>query len=110
MRIKNGSIVAIEGCPVKSKMLEQWFGQEPKTIQHFCIGFNPGATLSGKILEAERAWGAISIGVARYPSHSDGVIKSPTILADDEPIEQEGVFIHKDLCVLGKSLISGQQK
>lgn len=105
LKIKKGRVIEIGGCPVKSKVLNRWFGQEPKELQHFCIGFNPGATLSGKLMEAERVFGCISIGIGKYPFHMDGVIKNPSVLLDDKFIEQEGSFINEELSVLERKLI-----
>ena len=74
-------------------------------IQHFCIGSNPGVKSPGKLLEAERAFGYISIGIGKYPFHIDEVIKNPSILLNNEYIEQDGSFKHKGLSILERSLI-----
>jgi len=105
LKIKKGNVVEINGCPHKSKILNKWFDGEPREIIHFLFGFNPGAKMSGKIMEAERVFGSISIGIGDYPFHTDGVIKNPSIILDDEVIEQDGSFIHEELTILERDLI-----
>jgi leucyl aminopeptidase (aminopeptidase T) len=105
LKIKKGHVADIAGSSAKSKLLTDWFGQQPKEIQHFCIGFHPGATFSGKLLEAERVWGAVNIGIGVCPLHIDGVIKRPSIFIDDEQMEREGSFTHGNLAPLEKRLI-----
>jgi len=104
LKIKKGKVIGIEGCPVKSKILEEWFKDQIKFVKHFCIGFNPGARLSGKINEAERVYGTISIGIGNYPYHTDGIIKKPTIMLDDVCIEKDGVYQTDKLLALEKKL------
>lgn len=109
LNIKKGSVIEINGCPSKSKVLNRWFEGKTKEIQHFCIGFNPGAKLSGKIIEAERVSGYISVGIGRYPFHTDGIIKNPSILLNDEIMEQDGSFVHGQLSILERNLIQDNQ-
>lgn len=101
LKIKKGSVIEIKG----SKILNRWFEGQTKGIQHFCFGFNPGAKLSGKLMEAERVFGYITIGIGKCPFHTDGVIKNPSILSNDELVEQDGSFIHEELSVLERKLI-----
>jgi len=96
-KIKKGKVVAIDGGTSKSKIIDQWFDGRNRDIQHFCIGFNPGAKLTGKIMEAERVFGCIALGIGKFPFHSDGIIKNPSILIDNEIIEQDGCFTHEEL-------------
>jgi leucyl aminopeptidase (aminopeptidase T) len=105
LKIQNGNVIKINGCPSKSKLLEKWIGRNPKEVEHFCIGFNPGADLSGKILEAERVFGYISIGIGKYPFHTDGIMKNPSILLDDRTIEQDGSFIQEELSIIERELL-----
>jgi leucyl aminopeptidase (aminopeptidase T) len=105
LNIKKGNVVEIKGDPIKSQILNKWFEGEPREIIHFLFGFNPGATLSGKIMEAERVFGNISVGIGKFPFHVDGVIKNPSIILDDKVIEQDGSFINEELTILEKDLI-----
>jgi leucyl aminopeptidase (aminopeptidase T) len=109
LKIRRGSVIEINGCPLKSKILNRWFEGKAKKIQHFCIGFNPGAKLKGELSEAERVFGYISIGIGKYPFHTDGIIKNPSILSNDEIIEQDGSFIQKELSSLEQNLIQQYQ-
>jgi len=104
LQIKNGHVTEITGCPVKKKILDQLFKEEPKSVQHFCIGFNPGAKLSGKLMETERVFGCFNIGIGEYPYHIDGIIENPSLLVNGEIIEQDGSFIHKKLAPQVKEL------
>lgn len=108
MKIEKGNVTGINGHPKKSEILNQWFLGRTRDILHFCIGFNPGAELSGKILEAERVFGCISIGIGEYPFHTDGIIKSPSIVLNKEIIERNGSFIHKELMTLEKGIMNSR--
>jgi len=105
LKIKKGRVIEIGGCPLKSKILNQWLENKSKAIQHFCIGFNPGAEFLGRLMEAERVFGCINMGFGNYPFHVDGVIKSPSILLDGEFIEKDGSFINQELSILERKLI-----
>lgn len=108
VRIEKGKVVEIVGCPTKSKILKRWFEGQTMSIQHFCIGFNPGARLSGKILEVERTFGSISIGIGKGGFHTDGVIKSPSMIANQSIIEENGSFVLKQLLSLEKELLPNE--
>lgn len=105
LSIQRGRVVSIGGSPTNSSILNGWLKEDSKEIQHFCVGFNPGAELSGNILEAERAFGCVSIGVGRHPFHTDCVMKNPTIVLNNNTIEKDGVFVHKELSVLEKIIL-----
>jgi leucyl aminopeptidase (aminopeptidase T) len=109
LKIKKGKVIEINGCPRKSKILRQWLDKKTKEIQHFCIGYNPGAKLSGKLMEAERVFGVVSIGIGTYPFHTDGIIKNPSILVNDKILVRDGLFIHKELSILQKKLNTNTQ-
>jgi leucyl aminopeptidase (aminopeptidase T) len=105
LRIEKGMVVEIGGCPTKSKILTRWFEGQSISIPHFCIGFNPGASLSGKILEAERAFGCISLGMGQGAYHTDGIIGSPSMETDGKIIEDNGSFVIDPLVSLEKKMI-----
>jgi hypothetical protein len=109
MKIKKGIVTDISGCPLKSTAVNEWFKTRNKEIQHFCIGFNPGAKLTGKIMEAERVFGSLSIGIGKFPFHTDGIIKSPSMLFNNEVIEQEGFFVNGELSILARNLIQDNE-
>ncbi len=100
MKIEKGRVTEIGGSPAKSKSLKEWFKGQTIHVEHFCFGFNPGARLSGKILEAERSLGCFTVGIGRGFFHTDGIIKSPSIEADGKVIEEKGSFISGELLSL----------
>jgi 2,5-dihydroxypyridine 5,6-dioxygenase len=104
LRIRKGCVTNIEGCPSKSLILSNWLEGKEKTVMHFCIGFHPGAQLSGQLVEAERTFGNIVIGIGKYPFHADGIIKNPTLKLNDAVILQNGTFVHDKLSVLAQEL------
>ena len=82
-------------------------------IAHFSYGFNPGAQLSGKILEDERVFGCVEIGIgSQVPSfevgpaaaHTDGIMLNPTVILDGKAIEEQGRFVHPYLAELVSAL------
>lgn len=112
MKVDKGEVTNISGGS-EAKVVENWLNSfaDPNMfkIAHFSYGFNPGARLSGKILEDERIFGCIEIGlgsqrprfkgkVGRAKAHTDGVMLNPTVTLDGEIIEQEGRFTHPLLC------------
>jgi leucyl aminopeptidase (aminopeptidase T) len=74
------------------------------------MGFNPGAKLDGKILEAERVFGCLSVGIGRSPFHTDGVIKKPSIIVDHITIDRNGFFTDKKLSGLEQRMLYGNSQ
>jgi leucyl aminopeptidase (aminopeptidase T) len=105
LKIRKGRVTEVNDDSLKSKIFGQWLKGKKNEIKHFCIGFHPSARLSEKLIEAERVFGYISIGIGEYPFHTDGVITKPTLLLNREIIEKDGSFIHKELSILEKDLI-----
>ena len=97
--IEKGKPVRIEGCPAKSKILRRWFEKQRRSIwiEHFCLGFHPRATLRGKLLEAERTYGSITVGMGKLAFHTDGVMTNASMFAADVPIQEDGAFVREEL-------------
>jgi 2,5-dihydroxypyridine 5,6-dioxygenase len=85
-------------------------------IAHACYGFNPGARLTGNILEDERVFGVVEFGIGAQGSsflgtagparsHTDGIILNPTVWLDDTKIEDDGVYVHPELRALASELL-----
>lgn len=110
LNVKRGRVIGITGGSLESQILNTWLEGKNKEIQHFCIGFNPGARLDGKILEAERVFGCLSVGIGRSPFHTDGIIKKPSIIVNHITIEHNGSFIDKDLSAFEERLLYGTRK
>jgi leucyl aminopeptidase (aminopeptidase T) len=106
LRLERGRITAIEGG-AEARILEDWLARldDPtmRRIAHLTYGFNPGVTrFTGRVAEDERVFGVFDFGFGGWmdrpaPSHFDGVITAPTIVADGVEIEREGRFVHPDL-------------
>lgn len=110
VKIEKGAVVDIGGCPESAKIVTHWFEGQTIPVEHLCIGFNPGARLSGRILEAERVFGCISIGMGQGLSHTDGVIMNPSLEADQNVIEENGSFVSAQLLSLERGLLGPGQE
>lgn len=110
VKFDKGRVVDIGGSPEKAKILVEWFKDQTIQVAHFCFGFNPGARLSGKILETERTFGCMVVGMGRGFSHTDGIIKNPSIEMDGNLIEEKGLFVSKELLSLKEKMVRGEQR
>lgn len=105
LNIDRGTVTEIDGGAGKGAVLDRWLGGNSRKIFHFLVGHHPRATLSGEILEAERAYGCLAIGFGVYPFHTDGVMLRPTVVLDDnEVLVDQGRFIHRELAELDRRL------
>jgi len=110
--INKGQIEVIEGGS-EARTFQRWlegFGDPLMyLVDHACYGFNPGVTrLTGNILEDERLWGCMEFGIGRTrlgaPSHTDGIVTSPSVWADEVQLEDEGVYVHPRLIELCRKM------
>jgi len=116
--IKNGTIINIEG-DYEAKIFKAWLESfnDPNMfkIAHLSYGCNPGAQLTGNILEDERVWGVVEWGIGFQSatfkgnlgpasSHTDGICLSPTVWGDDEKIIENGEYVHPELIDMAKQL------
>ncbi len=92
LSIRCGVVVDFTGPPALARALGERFRGGAARVEHFCIGFNPGARPSGNLLEAERTFGAISVGFGEGELHTDGVMTRPTLVTDRGTVETEGRF------------------
>lgn len=109
LTVENGYVTKIEGGP-EARVFERWMAhfdnEQMYRLAHLSFGFNPGVKrISGRIVEDERVFGCMDIGIGPQnlgaPSHTDGIILRPSIIADGVEIEREGVYVHpslQDLC------------
>jgi 2,5-dihydroxypyridine 5,6-dioxygenase len=117
LEVKNGRVVRVYGSP-EARIYEKWLkslnDENMYTLAHLSYGCNPGAKLTGNVLEDERIWGALEWGLGnqsgtfkaldtRAISHSDGITLKPTLKGDGELIMEKGKFVHDDLVRFLKS-------
>jgi len=118
MNVKEGTISDISGGG-QAKTWEKWLSSfnDPKMfrIAHYSYGFNPGCQLSGDIIEDERVYGVIELGIgaqfAKFKGtvglaagHTDGVMLNPTVKLDGQTIEEDGSFVHPKLAKIASEL------
>lgn len=85
-------------------------------LAHYSLGLNPGVRrLTGRILEDERLFGCVTIGMGsqgpnhggrgiRAAGHQDGIITQPTFILDGKTVEEDGRYTHPDLVPLCRQL------
>jgi aminopeptidase len=101
--VKNGYAAEIKGYKAnKLTNLLDSAGKQARNIAEFGIGTNKKATITGNILEDEKAMGTCHIalgnnagfgGNVNVQLHLDGIIKNPTIWIDAKKIMAEGKLI-----------------
>jgi len=119
LTIKAGEIIKVEGGR-QAKEFEAWMKSydHPQMLKmaHVCYGFNPGAKLTGKVVEDERVWGSTEWGIGHIgallikpdgvsaPSHTDGICLNTSVWLDGKQIMDEGKMVDPDLIKLAKKL------
>jgi leucyl aminopeptidase (aminopeptidase T) len=112
LTIRNGDIVKFDGGK-EAVEFEAWLRSfnDPNMIRiaHVCYGFNPGAKLTGDIVEDERVWGAVEWGIgnmANRPaaSHTDGICLNASVWLDGKQVLEKGRCIDPELTALAKKL------
>ena len=116
MKVQKGKVVSIDG-EQEAKTFARWLDSfnDPamRNVAHIAYGCNPGARLSGLIVEDERVWGSVEWGLGHQgqgflgragpaKTHTDGICLKASIWMDGQQISSEGTFIHSELAALGK--------
>lgn len=119
LKIEEGRIVDIQGGEQALQFkawLESFDDPNMFRLAHVCYGFNPGAKLTGNILEDERVWGSTEWGMGylspvdalpegiQAKSHCDGICLNSTVWLDGEKILDEGGVVHPELKRLEEKL------
>ena len=121
LKIEGGRIVEIKGgrdAKIFEKWMASWDDPNMYKISHGCYGANPGAKLTGNMLEDERVFGCVEFGFGFQPSewggwggrgnpaksHTDGVCLNASVWLDGVQIEHEGKYIHPVLAKICKAL------
>ncbi|HQC35846.1 MAG TPA: aminopeptidase [Bacillota bacterium] len=119
LTVKNGRVTDIQGG-AQAQQLKSWLESfdDPNMFRlaHGCYGFNPGAKLTGDIVEDERVWGATEWGIGFLSefdapgssidakSHMDGICLNSSVWLDGVAILENGKVVHPDLIPLQKPL------
>jgi leucyl aminopeptidase (aminopeptidase T) len=105
LKVEAGYVTGVEGGP-QARTFQRWLARfdnrQMYRLAHLSFGFNPGVKgITGRIVEDERVFGCLDIGIGPQnlgaPSHTDGIILRPTILADGVEVEKDGVYVHSEL-------------
>lgn len=112
LEIDHGRITSISGGP-QAEEFGAWLEsfQDPNMFRlgHVCYGFNPGARLTGNILEDERVWGCTEWGIGymspidvppdgiKAASHCDGICLSSSVWLDGVQILDRGRVVRPGL-------------
>ena len=115
LTVKDGVIQSVEGGE-EAAVYEQYLRgfQDPGMLKmaHIAYGFNPGARLTGSIVEDERVWGATEWGIGYVSeidappngqdavSHSDGICLQSSVWLDGVQIMDRGRIVLPELAAL----------
>ncbi|MGC9530424.1 MAG: aminopeptidase [Candidatus Bipolaricaulaceae bacterium] len=119
LTVEQGEIEKIEGGK-QARAFRAWLTgfDHPQMLRlaHISYGFNPGAKLSGDILEDERVWGGTewgigSVGRSIYPpdgipapSHCDGTCLDSSVWLDGDAVTRDGQVVDPELACLAAEL------
>jgi len=124
LEVRNGKVVRTYGSG-SARIYGRWLGsfndENMYVLAHLSYGCNPGAKLTGNVLEDERVWGVLEWGLGnqtetfqarstRALSHSDGITLKPTLEADGEVIIQKGRYTHPSLLDVASSLTGSDRR
>jgi len=104
IRVERGMATDIGGHPYAETLRRAMdvAGPEARTLAELGIGTNDSARLVGNVLEDEKILGTVHLafgdnrsmgGTVRAPFHQDGILRRPTVWADDVPLMREGRLI-----------------
>lgn len=107
----------------EARIYRKWFecfnNKNIYKLAHISAGLNPGAKLTGNILEDERIFAGIEIGIGANPiglaitevpfeeeakGHTDGVMLTPTLELDGVVAFADGEIKHPELLPIVKSI------
>ncbi len=119
LTVKEGRVVDITGgkdAVTYGAWLSSFDDPNMLRLAHIAYGFNPGAKLTGNVLEDERVWGATEWGLGYLQavdappdgipakSHTDGICLNSSVWLDGVALLQEGRVVHPELATLARSL------
>ena len=115
LTVEDGIITAVDGgedARTYEAYLRDFNDPGMLKMAHISYGFNPGAQLTGNIVEDERVWGATEWGIGYVSdvdappcgqdavSHTDGICLRSTVWLDERCILREGAVIDPELAAL----------
>ncbi len=118
MEVREGRIESISGGRQATEF-EEWLKSfdDPNMFRlaHCSYGLNPGAKLTGDILEDERVWGCMEWGLGYVSpidappgidakSHTDGICLNASVWLDDRLIIEKGEIVDSQLKKLASKL------
>lgn len=119
LHVRNGIVEKIEGGQ-DARAYETWLKSfnHPNMLKiaHVCYGCNPGAKLTGDVVEDERIWGCTEWGIGYLgtlltggkpidaPSHSDGICLNTSVWLDGKQIWDQGRAVDPELAEYAKKL------
>jgi leucyl aminopeptidase (aminopeptidase T) len=120
LHVKSGRVEKIEGGR-DALALDAWLRSfdDPSMfrVAHLSFGSNPGAKLTGNIVEDERVWGSTEWGLGYVgpdltndgkpiaaASHTDGTCLNTSVWLDEMQIFDNGKLVHQELAELAKRL------
>jgi len=122
LTIQMGRVAKVEGGN-QAREFEMWLNSfnDPGMfgLAHVSWGFNPGAKLTGDIVEDERVWGCTEWGIGNIgpqliapdgvsaASHTDGICLNSSAWLDGKLILDEGKVVEEELAKLAKKLGKG---
>ena len=122
LTVEKGWVKKVSGGG-EARILKRWFqsfnNKNIYKLAHISMGLNPGARLTGNILEDERIFAGIEIGIGANPiglaitevpfeeevrGHTDGVILTPTVELDGVIAMTDGQIVHPELQKIVESM------
>jgi leucyl aminopeptidase (aminopeptidase T) len=118
LAVEKGTITQIGGGP-QAQEFAAWVDgfrhPQMRRLAHLSYGFNPGARLSGDIVEDERVWGSTEWGIGSVPativppgypapSHCDGVSLHSSVWLDGRLVMEKGRLVNPELVSLAAAL------
>ena len=119
LHVKEGKIEKIEGGQ-DAQTFQAWLKSFNNPLMmrmaHVCYGVNPGAKLTGNIVEDERVWGCTEWGIGYVgqmltggepipaPSHTDGICLNTSVWLDGKKVFDKGRVVQPELARLAKKL------
>lgn len=112
LTVENSKIVKIEGgreAGEYEKFLKDFDDEGMLKMAHIAYGFNPGAKLTGNVVEDERVWGCTEWGIGYVSpidappvgqdakSHTDGICLNSSVWLDGVQLMDEGKIVDKEL-------------